>query len=198
MTVAAGKDLDTNATQTLGIIDTAYEIKVGVGYDWAPDVLKRGQIQINQQLATYLDVDPDNNDEIIVFLPNYFLNTQLAQVMAHPDLQDVMHVVAKKLDYSYKNGAFYDQYEEEIVKLGNLGAESFGDNLLLTYTLNATYAQNNGKFNKVLGNVAIIDCNYFFADVLDALTVLVNEDPRLTIVQKIALRTVIVGIRGEL
>lgn len=42
LTVAAGKDLDVNATQTLGIIDTAYEIKVGVGYDWAPDILKRG------------------------------------------------------------------------------------------------------------------------------------------------------------
>ena len=37
----------------------------------------------------------------------------------------------------------------------------------LPYTIAGTYTDNNGKFNKVLGNVAIVDCNYFFDDLLD-------------------------------
>ena len=42
--------------QTLAIIDTALEIKVGVGYNWRPVVLGNDEIQIPSQLAKYLNV----------------------------------------------------------------------------------------------------------------------------------------------
>ncbi len=42
--------------QTLAVIDTAMEIKVGVGYDWKPVVLGNNEIQIPSQLAKYLNV----------------------------------------------------------------------------------------------------------------------------------------------
>ena len=44
---------DLQATQTLAIINTMYEIEVGVGYDWYPLVLERGEAQIAEQLAVY-------------------------------------------------------------------------------------------------------------------------------------------------
>jgi len=37
-------DPSNHATQTLAIIDTALEIKVGVGYDWPPKVLGKNKI----------------------------------------------------------------------------------------------------------------------------------------------------------
>ena len=40
---------------------------------------------------------------------------------------------------------------------------------MLPYELAGTYANNNGKFNSVLGNVVIVDCNYFFDDLIGAL-----------------------------
>ena len=47
---------DLTSHQTLAIIDTALEIKVGVGYDWKPVVLGNDEIQIPSQLAKYLNV----------------------------------------------------------------------------------------------------------------------------------------------
>ena len=37
---------DTNATISVIIMDTAHEIKVGVGYDWTPVKLGRDQMQL--------------------------------------------------------------------------------------------------------------------------------------------------------
>lgn len=45
------------------------------------------------------------------------------------------------------------------------------------YTLAGTYDKTNGKFSQVFGNVAIVDCAYFFYDLLDAATELVGDMP---------------------
>ena len=45
------------AHQSLAIIDTRKEIEVGVGYDWSPVVLNDGEIQVNTELASYLEVE---------------------------------------------------------------------------------------------------------------------------------------------
>jgi len=39
----------------LAIIDTELEINVGIGYDWYPLILEKGQIEIPEQLAVYLN-----------------------------------------------------------------------------------------------------------------------------------------------
>jgi hypothetical protein len=44
-------------TQTLAIIDTASEIKIGVGYDWYPEVLGPSEIQIPEVLLSYFQKD---------------------------------------------------------------------------------------------------------------------------------------------
>ena len=46
-----------NSHQSLAMINTALEIKVGVGYDWKPNVLDSGEIQVPAQLATYLNIE---------------------------------------------------------------------------------------------------------------------------------------------
>ena len=40
-----------------------------------------------------------------------------------------------------------------------LGGETI--NIEMTFNVTGTYDEVNGKFSKVLGNVAIVDCNYF-------------------------------------
>ena len=45
------------------------------------------------------------------------------------------------------------------------------------YTLVETYDDSNGKFSQIFGNVAIIDCYYFFFNILDAVEERVNEMP---------------------
>ena len=39
---------NTTAITTVVVMDTAYEIKVGVGYDWPPLVLGEGEMQIQE------------------------------------------------------------------------------------------------------------------------------------------------------
>jgi len=46
------------------MIDTVKEIAVGVGYDWPPVVLNSGEIQIPNQLATYLNIT--TNDTVLL------------------------------------------------------------------------------------------------------------------------------------
>lgn len=47
----------------------------------------------------------------------------------------------------------------------------------LVYTVAGTYDKSNGKFSQIFGNVAIIDCAYFFYNLLDAVQVEVNKMP---------------------
>lgn len=47
-------DSSNHATQTLSIIDTALEIKVGVGFDWPPVILGKKKIQLPEQMAQFL------------------------------------------------------------------------------------------------------------------------------------------------
>ena len=39
----------------------------------------------------------------------------------------------------------------------------------MTYKIGGLYDEVNGKFSKVLGNVAIVDCNFFHNQLFDAL-----------------------------
>lgn len=83
------------------------------------------------------------------------------------DLSSFKYVVAMAVAQNGyelgEDGAFYPLE-------GNGGPLRFSwDYLELPYTVTGTYSSNNGKFNKVLGNVAIVDCNYFFIDLLDGL-----------------------------
>ena len=45
------------------------------------------------------------------------------------------------------------------------------DDVYLPYTVTGTYIENNGKFSQIYGNVAIVDCNYFYDDLLAGLKV---------------------------
>ena len=89
------------------------------------------------------------------------------------DLSNFKYVVAMavaKIGYRlgddgvfYPVGGYTDD-DNEAIK----GPLEFNfDYVDLPYTIAGTYTDNNGKFNKVLGNVAIVDCNYFFDDLLD-------------------------------
>ena len=42
------------------------------------------------------------------------------------------------------------------------------DKIEPVYTVAGTYDNNNGKFSAIFGNVAIVDCSYFFFDLLNA------------------------------
>ena len=80
-------------------------------------------------------------------------------------LNALMKTVASKFDYNYENGAFVHQDGSTLLDFNSNGS----DTLLLPYELAGTYSSNNGKFNSVLGNVVIVDCNYFFDDLIGAL-----------------------------
>ena len=45
------------------------------------------------------------------------------------------------------------------------------DDVILPYNVAGTYSENNGKFSQIYGNVAIVDCNYFYDDLLAGLKV---------------------------
>ena len=88
---------DLTSHQTLAIIDTALEIKVGVGYDWKPVVLGNDEIQIPSQLAKYLNVTI--GDEVFLsFDFSGLLNEQfvqygksiLSEVLQEGDLNEIL------------------------------------------------------------------------------------------------------------
>ena len=161
---------DFTATQTLAIIDTELEINVGVGYDWYPLILKPGQIEIPEQLAIYLNATV--GDQMNLYMPNIFQlagngarDKEYVNEGAIDMMTALMQTVASKFDYNFENGAFIHQDGSTLLDFNSNGS----DTLLLPYELAGTYANNNGKFNSVLGNVVIVDCNYFFDDLIGAL-----------------------------
>ena len=68
--LASVDEPDFTVTQTLSIIDTNKEIKVGVGYDWDPLELDVNEIQVPTQLAQYLNVTV--GDDLILYIQNVF------------------------------------------------------------------------------------------------------------------------------
>ncbi len=51
------------------------------------------------------------------------------------------------------------------------------DTINIPYTLAGTYTSSNGKFNSVFGNVVVVDCNYFFDDLIVGLVDMANRIP---------------------
>ena len=50
-----------------------------------------------------------------------------------------------------------------------LGADSNIDPVVMQFNVTGTYSEIGGKFSKVLGNVAIVDCNYVHNQLFPAL-----------------------------
>ena len=63
------------------------------------------------------------------------------------------------------------------------------------YTVAGTYDKSNGKFSQIFGNVAIVDCSYFFYDVLKAAQVEVNKLP---IEKRLEYTGLILAVKAEL
>ena len=155
---------DFFSTQTLAIINSTQEIEVGVGYAWKPVVIGDSQIQLPTQLAQYLGVSI--NDTVYLSVENAF-GSSYDQIVTHlkdnPLIRRALLTAATELGFEYSDGKLF----KEGVTLDPMTDIPFSE-VSIEYEVVGTYDKTNGKFSAIFGNVGIVDCAYFFNNMLDA------------------------------
>ena len=152
------------ATQTLLIIDSAAEVKVGVGLNtWPPLVLGRSEVQIPAQVASYLGVQVGDPVSLYADLGDTIPDVGSPRAHLLGAVVAGMPNVAMNFDLE---AIQYKGYAYPFEMFG-LSGNYTGYNL--TYTVAGTYDAPDGKFSQLYGNVALIDCGYFVEQIIDEL-----------------------------
>lgn len=96
----------------------------------------------------------------------------------------VLEIDTVKIDYTTREVHLAGDSENSgRVPLDALGLTSEAYKIDLEYRVAQTYSEPNGKFNLFFGNAAIMECNWVFPELIDAVTVKAEEfaqvDPEL-------------------
>ena len=168
---------DLVSTQTLAIINSTQEIEVGVGYAWKPVIIGDGQVQLPTQLAQYLGASI--NDTVYLSLENVFGSNYdhlVSHLRDNPLIRRALLTAASELGFEYSDDGKLLNRENGVTLDPTNDFPSFND-VLIEYEVVGTYDKTNGKFSAIFGNVAIVDCAYFFNNTLDAVKVRIDEMP---------------------
>eukprot|EP00354_Favella_ehrenbergii_P007804 CAMPEP_0170452344 /NCGR_PEP_ID=MMETSP0123-20130129/1273_1 /TAXON_ID=182087 /ORGANISM="Favella ehrenbergii, Strain Fehren 1" /LENGTH=157 /DNA_ID=CAMNT_0010714317 /DNA_START=760 /DNA_END=1233 /DNA_ORIENTATION=+ len=149
------------------IIDTAHEIKVGVGYDWKPVVLGPDEMQVSEGVMRLMGAEFGDKIEVPLDFSGWFGTQAKAKLFA--------------LMLAHHETAFIDMANQALVFNGDriplsvFGIEPEDLVVKLMYTLAATYEKPNGKFSLIFSESAIVDCHYIFSSFLESLEVNLEE-----------------------
>lgn len=155
------KKSDTTAIITVMILDTAKEIKVGVGYDWPPVVLGRNEMQLQDLIANLMGAQI--GDEI-------HLPLDFSYYMGDMAVMKLFAIMVAQIDDAYVN--FSDAvltFADLDIPLETFGIDANTFAVELIYTLKSTYERPNGKFSLIFSNAALVDCHYIFPSFLFSL-----------------------------
>ena len=102
---------------------------------------------------------------------------QLGEALQHPTIKRILATAISKENFSFKDGVLKGKGEfgEEVVL--DPANDIRPEDIQPLYTVVDTYTSSNGKFSQIWGNVAIVDCQWFLYNVLDAIEEIVNEMP---------------------
>ena len=143
------------------VIDTAHEIKVGVGYDWKPVVLGSEEMQISEDVMQLMGASIGDRVGIPLDFSGYFGENAKAKLFA------LMIAGLENVDIDLAANTLL--YEDSILPLELLGIDPNLTKVEILYTLTDTYTKPNGKFSLIFAESAIVDCHYVFPSFLLAI-----------------------------
>jgi hypothetical protein len=163
------------ATQTMLIVDSQLEIKIGVGLNsWPPAILGRDEIQIADQVANYLGVGI--GDEVTIYAD---LGKTIPDVSS-PRAHLIGAILSGMPNVTMNFEQEYIQHKDMAYPFSvfGLGTNNTYAGYNLTFTVKSTYDTPDGKFSQIYGNVALIDCGYLVDEIIDELYVEAAEAKR--------------------
>ena len=154
------------ATQTMLVVNSLEEIRIGVGLNsWPPVILGDSDVQIAEQVAEYLGVGL--GDEVVLY-------ADLAKTFG--DVGSPRAHMLATLTAGMRNVSM--NFEDEVVHYKGLafpfeslgiGSQSGPSGFNLTYAVKGTYDTPSGKFSQIYGNVVLVDCDWVVPKIMRAL-----------------------------
>lgn len=158
---------NTTAITTVMVIDTAHEIKVGVGFDWKPVVLGSDQMQVSDSIMKLMGANFGDRIAIPLDFSGYFGDSAKAKLFS------LMLAGLDGADIDFKSNKM--RYGDSVIPLEMFGIDPADFIIDLTYTLTASYEKPNGKFSLIFSESAIVDCHYIFSSFLVSIEVKLGE-----------------------
>ena len=139
------------------IIDSEREIYVGVGHNFPPTILGQTDIMMPAEVANYLGKSIGDNVVISLDLTGTIGEDPLAKLMAlmTMGMENIVVDIGERVI----------KHNESRISFESVGIDLSGT--WFDYTIANTFNKSDGKFGSVWGNVALIDCNYVFDNLLD-------------------------------
>lgn len=158
----------TPVTLTMNIFDTKKENYMGIGYDWPPIILGRGELMI--QKVVLENIGSFIGDKVI--LPMDFSRFFGKQALFKLFALMVFEINDLSIDFESQEIILYQNVMSNFTKvpLSTLGLSPEDYLLNFNFTVTQTYDESNAKFNLIFENSAIMECTWVFPEFLDTLS----------------------------
>ena len=132
------------------ILDSAWEVKVGVAPNFPPTILYSHDILLQESVADYLDVELN---QFVYFKYNMTQYINSSSIDTNPEVSMLFNYIL----FGRQPGD--ESHIGDDPNLLPIDPEWFSE-IKVPYRLAGTYSESEGKFSTAYGSVAIIDCNY--------------------------------------
>ena len=156
-------DYEYPVTLTLMIVDSAKENYVSIGWDWPPIRIDKGGILVQELVLDYIESSIGSAVTLPLDFSGFFGDKALVKLLSLMVLEvDGVYVDFDTRELCFNDGA-------DTVPLAFLGLTDEDYIIDVELTVQQTYEEPNGRFSLVFGNAAMIDCNWVFPELLDAI-----------------------------